>query len=165
MQEILSILGSIGFNWHVALANFINFLVILFLLNKFFFQKLGKAIDTRKETIERGLSQASDAERALAHAMEEKQILISMAEKEGQKIIKESTDKADLLATGIKADAEKEINSRLETLKEKELSIVDDVEKSFASRAPELVAKLYALTLKKEMTEEENNRLISRIAS
>jgi F-type H+-transporting ATPase subunit b len=165
MNEILSILSSIGFNWHVALANFINFLVILFLLNKFFFTKIGKVIENRRETIERGLSQASDAERALLHANEEKHILLSMAEKEGHKIIKEATEHAEHAATLIKSNTEKEINARLEVLEEKEKSVEENVERSFRSRAPELVAKLYALTLAKEMTEEENNALIGRIAS
>lgn len=163
MHQILSILGSIGFNWHVALANFINFLIILYLLNRFFFKKLGNIIQERKETIERGLRQASEAEKALSNAEEEKHILLSMAEKEGHNIIKEATRQAETMSTSIKEKTEKEVASRLEALKEKETSLEHDVEQAFSRKAPALVAKLFALTLSKEMTEEENNALISRI--
>ena len=84
MDKILSILGSVGFNWHVALANFINFLIILFILNKFFFGKLGKTISDRKAIIEKGLSDATDAAKALASAEEKKKELIHEAKKEGE---------------------------------------------------------------------------------
>jgi hypothetical protein len=37
--------------------------------------------------------------------------------------------------------------------------------KEWAEKAPELVAKLYAKTLVKEMTEGENNALIARMSA
>ena len=48
-------------------------------------------------------------------------------------------------------------------LTEKEASLLSDVEKAFSLEAPALVAKLYAKTLLTEMTEADNNALISRI--
>jgi Na+/H+ antiporter NhaD/arsenite permease-like protein len=53
MNELLNILSSVGFNWHVALANFFNFLIILFLLHTFFFKKLATGIRERPEDISR----------------------------------------------------------------------------------------------------------------
>lgn len=61
MTEILNILGTVGFNWHVALANFFNFLIILFLLQKFFFGKIRSTIQKRANIIEEGLNNAEDA--------------------------------------------------------------------------------------------------------
>ena len=164
MDQILNILGSVGFNWHVALANFINFLIILFLLNKFFFGKIGKVIQTRHEVIERGLSQASDAEKALALASEEKKKIVKDARKEGQDIVALAETNAVALAESIAQEAETQAQEKLAALSEKEAHLKETVEKEFAVRAPELVAKLYAATLAKEMTEADNNALIGRIA-
>ncbi len=161
MEQILTILGSVGFNWHVALANFINFLIILFILNKFFFGKLGKVISTRQQVIERGLSQASDAEKALASAEEEKKQIIHEAKKEGHVIVSEAQTQAENLAATIKTDAEKEIAQRTEAMNHKEAELKTKVEKEFALRAPSLVATLYAETLKKNLTAEDNNALIA----
>lgn len=165
MQEILNILGSVGFNWHVAIANFINFLIILFLLNKFFFGKIGKVIQTRHDVIERGLSQASDAEKALANAEEEKKKIVKDAKVEGHSIIEESKANATVLANDIKKEAEKEAQTKINQLSEKEAKLKESVEKEFALRAPEVVAKLYAATLAKEMTAVDNNALISRMSA
>lgn len=165
MQEILNILGSVGFNWHVALANFINFLIILFLLNKFFFGKIGKVIENRQAVIERGLSQAADAERALAHAEHEKENIIGKAHKDGHDIIVKAEEHALLRAEGIFKDAEEEAQIRLGKLAEKERKVEAKLAKDWEERAPSLVAKLYAKTLAKEMTEAENNAMITRMSA
>ncbi len=165
MQEILNILGSVGFNWHVAIANFINFLIILFLLNKFFFGKIGKVIQTRHDVIERGLSQASDAEKALANAEEEKKKIVKEARVEGQSIMEEAKSSATAVAESIKKDAESEAQIKIAHLSEKEAKLKESVEKEFALRAPEVVAKLYAATLAKEMTASDNDALISRMSA
>jgi F-type H+-transporting ATPase subunit b len=165
MDQILNILGSVGFNWHVALANFINFLIILFLLNKFFFGKLGKTIQTRHDIIERGLIQASDAEKALAKAESMKKEIIHDAKKEGHAIVSEAQSQAQLLAVSIKEQAEREITSRNEALAEKEANLRKKVERDFAQAAPSIVAKLYAETLKKNLTEKENDALIASMSA
>lgn len=165
MQEILNILGSVGFNWHVAIANFINFLIILFLLNKFFFGKIGKVIQTRHDVIERGLSQASDAEKALANAEEAKKKIVKEARVEGQSIMEEAKSSAIAVADSIKKEAESEAQNKIAFLSEKEAKLKESVEKEFALRAPEVVAKLYAATLLKEMTASDNNALISRMSA
>ncbi len=163
MDQILTILGSVGFNWHVALANFVNFLIILFLLNIFFFKKLGKTIEKRHQVIERGLNQARDAEIALASAQEEKGELIRAAHKESQQIISKAELTAEESALTIRQQTEKEVALRLEKLSLQESKIEEDVLRSFSEKAPALVAKLYAKTLSKQMTEEDNNALIAKM--
>jgi len=165
MDQILNILGSVGFNWHVALANFLNFLIILFLLNKFFFRKIGKTIEERQVIIERGLGQAAEAERALAAAENEKQEIIKGARKERDTIVANGEALARDLALSIEKEAQEAILARMAKLDEQEASVTSRVEKAFAEKAPHLVAQLYAKTLMNEMTEEDNNALIARMST
>ncbi len=161
MSEILNILGSVGFNWHVALANFVNFLIILFLLNKFFFGKIGKTLEERHKVIEHGLTQAREADIKLAHAHEEHQAILSNAYKEKDAIIEKAQSVAHDLAKSIEKEAEAVVAVRLEKLSQEEASLSAKVEKDFAERAPSLIALLYAKTLSKEMTQEANDTLIA----
>lgn len=163
MQEILNILSSVGFNWHVALANFINFLIILFILNRFFFGKLGKVISNRQEVIERGLAQASEAEKALVEADEKKKEIIHDAKKEGHAIVKEASAEAEAFAATIRKEAEDEAAAKLKAIAEKEANLKEKVEKDFAQAAPALVARMYEETLRSNMTAEENNALVAHI--
>jgi F-type H+-transporting ATPase subunit b len=163
MEQILNILGSVGFNWHVALANFVNFLIILYILNKFFFRKLGKTIDDRKSVIDRGLAQASEAEKALAKAEEKKKEIIHTAKRESHAIIEEAKVQAEELASSIRIAAEEDIASKRQDLASKEAKLRQKVEKDLSEEAPFLVAKLYAHTLRKNLTEKDNNELIERM--
>lgn len=163
MQEILNILGSVGFNWHVALANFVNFLIILFLLNKFFFGKIGKTLSERERIIEHGLTQAREAEIKLTHAEEEKGVIIKAAHKEKDVILANAESLAREVAATIEQEAQASITSRMEKLEQEEKALSATVEKAFTEKAPHLVAALYAKTLAKELTKEENDALIARI--
>jgi F0F1-type ATP synthase membrane subunit b/b' len=163
MNELLNILSSVGFNWHVALANFFNFLIILFLLHTFFFKKLATAIRERGEIIERGLQNASEGEKLLAKAEEEKATILSEAKKEGHGILEKAKQDGEHIVLGLRENAQKEIDAKLNTLHQKEATLVEKVEKDFLLRAPELVASLYRATLQKEMTKEENDAFIARI--
>lgn len=165
MSEILNILGSVGFNWHVALANFVNFLIILALLNVFFFKKIGKTLSDRRNAIEHGLNQAREAEMKLSHAEEEKSSIIGAAHKEKAVIIAKAESLAREAALSIEKDAQEGIDARLLQLKHDEAALSSAVEKAFAEKAPKLVASLYAKTLMKEFTVEENNALISRMGA
>lgn len=163
MNQILTILSSVGFNWHVALANFFNFLIILFLLNKFFFRKIGTTINERHGIIEKGINQAREGEKILASAKEEKASIIKDARKERDVIVAQGEALARDLALTIELEAQSSITRRMEELDAQEEDLVRSVEKEFALQAPHLVAMLYAKTLMKEMTEESNNALITRM--
>lgn len=49
MELVASVLGKLGFDWRVALANLVNFLIIYFLLKKVIFDKLADAISERQK--------------------------------------------------------------------------------------------------------------------
>ena len=165
MQEILNILGSVGFNWHVALANFVNFLIILFLLNRFFFGKIGKTLSERHKIIEHGLNQAREAEIKLTHADKEKHAIVKSAHKEKDSIIANAEVRARDLASAIEREAQVGIDARLEKLSQQEALLSETVDKAFREKAPGLVAALYAKTLSKEMTQAENDMLITRMSA
>ena len=163
MQQILTILGSVGFNWHVALANFFNFLIILFLLNKFFFKKIGKTIDERHHAIESGLQKARDAEVLLSKVDEEKRDILRQAHEKEASIIREGELKAKERAEKLTKAAEEELEGKKAALQKEETTLRERLENELSEKAPYLVAKLYAKTLKATMTEEENNALIAKI--
>jgi len=82
MGKILEILGNIGFDWRVALANLFNFLIIFYLVNKFLFPSIKRALNSRKQKIEEGLMNAEKAKTSLIMAEEEKKQVIAKAEAE-----------------------------------------------------------------------------------
>lgn len=89
------ILTKIGFDLEVALANFVNFLIIFLLFKIFLFKPIQNLIDKRREEIKNGLAQASQA-----------QISLNLAEEESERLIKEARMKANSILSEAKSHAD-----------------------------------------------------------
>ncbi len=94
------ILENFGFDWRLALANLINFLIIVWLLKKFAFKPIRKILDERENKIKKGIEDAEKSaqelqltkqtsEKTLLNARNEANEIIARANKESEKIIAE----------------------------------------------------------------------------
>jgi F-type H+-transporting ATPase subunit b len=161
METILGILGSVGFNWHVALANFVNFLIILYILNRFIFKKVGKTIDDRNQVITQGLKDAHDAHVAKAEASAEKSHILRTAEAEAHTIVNEAHKKGELLSVSMKEKATDEAHAIIQDAEKKKASAYKEAEKEFRDVAPRLIAELTEKALRTTMTKELNDKLVA----
>ncbi len=163
MDFILSVLHSIGFNWHVALANFVNFLIILFILNKFVFKKIIKTIDNRDSIIKRGLEDASQAETNLKKANELGENIIVEAKAKAEADIRNKIDHANAEALSIVNHSKDHIENLKNTLTNKIQNAENDVNENFAKIAPTLLVKMFKETLSKNLDEKTNDQLVSAL--
>jgi F-type H+-transporting ATPase subunit b len=161
METILGIVSSVGFNWHVALANFVNFLIILYILNRFVFKKVGKTIDDRNTVITQGLHDARDAHTAKAEAEAEKAHILRTADAEAHVVVNDAHKKAELLAVSMKDKAVEEAHAIVAEAEKKKADAKREAEKEFAETAPRLVAELAEKALRTTMTKELNDKLVA----
>lgn len=133
----------------LLLAQIVNFLIILFLLKKFFYKPITKVLEERKKRIEGSLKNANLIEERLkkteeksAQILEEArnnaQSIIADAKKEAEKITNQATLEARLSVEQNLADAKIQIEmQRVEMKKQLEkdiLSLVVDVVKKVLGR-------------------------------
>lgn len=163
MEQLLTMLGSIGFNWHIALANFVNFLIVFGVLHFLVFKKLAKTLEHRKSTIKKGLEDAEKGKHLLLNAESEKASILKDAEDKHLTIIEDAEKKALVLAEEINQEALKKGELLQAKLEEEHNNLRKRTEKEFNAEAPKLVAKLYEQLLKDTMTEADNNRFIGEI--
>lgn len=83
----MEILSKIGFDWHVAIANLVNFLLIFYILKRFLFKPIARTLSERKKKIEEGLENSALAEAALREAGNERDRIVSVARAEANDII------------------------------------------------------------------------------
>lgn len=164
MDFVLSVLGSIGFNWHVALANFINFLIILFILNKFVFKKVLKTVDERKSLISKGLDDARLAEKKLFSAEKEREEILSLSKSEGENIVKSAIDKAEASAREISMTAQQQADALTSSLKEKIENVNSALLADFKKSSPELFVKMFKKLVSENMTTEQHNAFVQSIS-
>lgn len=78
----------------LLLAQIVNFLVLLFILNKLLYKPLLKVLSDRKQKIEESLKNSERIEQKLVEISQEEEKRILKAAAEGEKIIKQARDMA-----------------------------------------------------------------------
>jgi F-type H+-transporting ATPase subunit b len=136
------ILSKIGFDLEVALANFVNFLIIFLLFKIFLFKPIQKIIDARREEIKLGLSQASQA-----------QVSLNLAEEESEKLIKEARSKANNILL--------EARSHADEIAEKSILEGKDIASKLRDRAEQDIVQ--EKQLMRQEVEKEMTRLVTSL--
>src|SRR5690606_24538087 len=104
----------IGFDWQIALANFINFLIIFYILKRFVFGPVKKIVDERQAKIQAGIDKAQQSETELLVAQQKAQQEIKAARSQANQIVADAQDQADAQISAAKGIAEKEAQAVLD---------------------------------------------------
>lgn len=114
MVDIYAILYRVGFDWQVALANTINFLVIFFLLKKFAFKPVGKMIKDRQDKIHEGIAKAKEAESRLREVDDIAKARLQKTDRESISLIQAAQERAKKLEESLVKKAQEKQNDLLE---------------------------------------------------
>lgn len=162
-MQILEILGKIGFDWKLALANLINIGIIFLVLYKFAFTPIKQKISERESVIKKGLSQARDAEISLQDAEAEREEIIKQAKRDAMLILEETDrQKKNILKEAeMKAIKEKEIllaKAEMQIMQEKK-----EMEQALTDKSADLIAEGLRKILADEMTESLNEKIVKKV--
>jgi len=107
-----SIFEALGLNWKLLLEQGIAFLILVWILGKFVYPVLTKAIDTRRDQIEAGMKEAQASQEALEKAEQKVADMIAEARKDADDLLARSHQEAGAVI----ADAEAKAKERAEQI-------------------------------------------------
>ncbi len=163
MNAILDVLNSVGFDWRVAIANLVNFLIVFYLLNRFIFSKIRVTLGERKKVIEGGLEEATKAKTTLMMAGEKEKEIVNTARAEANKIIADANHKGNEL---IKKGEERGLKEEQALIGKAKVEIEKNKIKAgeeFESEAVDLVLHGVEKVLKSKMNDKMNEDLIRQM--
>ncbi|MBI2452619.1 MAG: F0F1 ATP synthase subunit B [Parcubacteria group bacterium] len=115
------LLGSLGINGKLLIAQIVNFLLVFWLLQRFVFKRLLDFIENRKREIAKGLEFKAEAEREVEHTKEvlhraqaEAQQVFREAKKLSQAMEQEQLNQAKVKAEGIVKSAKEQASREQE---------------------------------------------------
>jgi F-type H+-transporting ATPase subunit b len=103
---------ALGIDWKLLVEQGLAFLVLVFILAKFVYPALTKAIDDRREAIEAGLQEAKESQEALTKAEARVSEMLEEARKEADDILARSHQEAATMVS----DAESKSKVRAEQI-------------------------------------------------
>ena len=154
-----------GVDWFKLIAQIVNFLVVLYLVNRFGFKPLLRLMDERAARIRKGLEDAEAAERDRELARAERAAALDEGRKEAQAMVARATKMAEdsrieILAAA-RADAEQVTErARQEINAEKERAIAE-LRGQVADLALEAAGKL----IRQQMDAKTQRRLVEEFLS
>ena len=156
----MEILAKIGFDWQVALANLVNFLIIFYLLKRFLFGPVSNIIAVRKLAISEGMQNAALASDALGEAKKEGERIIAEARAEANAIVSAIEKDGSLLKARRAEEAEKEAAVILHDAQEKIAQERSRLESEITLKAVDLAILGASTILKEEIDVTKNTQLV-----
>ncbi|MCB9805555.1 F0F1 ATP synthase subunit B [Candidatus Nomurabacteria bacterium] len=164
-MDLGEILGRVGFDWQVATANLVNFLVIFIILKVFVWTPVQNIINKRKEIIDQGLKDAEEAKQKLSAAEEEAGDITKQAKEHADHILRESRDEGNAIKTRIEEGAYKKeaeiIEQGHQEVREERKKMMQDVQ----GEAANLVVDAVAQILEEEVNQKKHDEYSSKVAS
>jgi F-type H+-transporting ATPase subunit b len=166
-MDVAKILEEIGIDYKLLIFNIINFLVVVWLLQKLFFGKIMATIDERQKKMSDILGAEEMANTLKTQAANEREKILFKAKQESLEILRKTKLDNDLLAENLSKDAklqaEKIISqSKAEAEKLKEDSVKESQEKS-KEMIVELTKKLIDTEVSDKILLQKVNTIINPI--
>ncbi len=153
-------LGKLGIHPLLLIAQIVNFLILLWLLNRFLYKPLLKLFKERSSKIEEGLKTAEDLKRQAAESEERQRQLIEEAKRESHRIIDQATKLGDQEKKKIvelaNEESKKIVERAMQEIGREKKNIMNEVKKEVG----EMVVQLSIAVVRKQVDEKTRKSLL-----
>lgn len=158
----MDVLNNIGFDWQVALANFVSFLIIFAILKRWVFGPVQTIIEKRRATIQEGVERSKESEAILNNAQEHSQKIIREAKQEANNIVAGAKGKGDNMVEAAVIQAEEEalkVAQKERKALEQELK---NAQRELEKESAFLVSRAVQKILNEEVNQEKDKDITRR---
>jgi len=155
----MEIIESFGIQPTLLLAQIVNFVIILFLLKKFFFKPISKVLENRRQKIEESLKNADLIEEKLTKTEEKSAKVIEEAQNNARELIDEAKAEAQDISAKAAIDAKKTLDQTLTDAKAQIESEKRDMQKKLEQETLTLIAHVTKKILGRNLSRQEKQQL------
>ena len=156
------VLGLLGINWKLFVAQLVNFGIVLFVLWKWVFKPVSSGLEARTAKIEKSLHDATDIEQAKKEFEDWKSGAMSTARSEAAQIVSNAKTEAQVVKKEIldeaKADQEKVIAQARDAIEQEKLQAITDIK----TEAADLVVAATQKILGQKLDSAKDKELIKQ---
>jgi len=153
-------LGKLGIHPLLLIAQIVNFLILLWLLNRFLYKPLLKLFKERSSKIEEGLKTAEYLKRQAAESEEKQRLLIEEAKRESHRIVEQATklgnDEKKKIMELANEESKKIVERAMQEIGREKKNIMNEVKKEVG----EMVVQLSMAMVRKQVDEKTRKSLL-----
>lgn len=161
----MEIFKQFGIEPILLLAQIVNFLIILFVLKKFFYKPIVKMLDSRRETIAESLKNADQIEINLQKSEEKTAQMLKSAQDQSQKLIEDAQVQAAKILESAQIESKKSTEQAIAEAVEQIASEKSQMKKELESETLSLVILVTQKVLGRKLKGKEREELTTSAVS
>lgn len=154
----MDIAKQFGVDPILLLAQIVNFLIILYVLKRFFYKPIVKMLDDRREKIAESLKNADTIEQKLQQTEEKSAQILKGAQEQGEKFITEAQAQANKIIETAQSEAQanthRSVAEAMEQITAEKAQMKKEIEAETMSLVMAVTQKVLGKTLKAKEKEE-----------
>ncbi|MDP2720915.1 MAG: F0F1 ATP synthase subunit B [bacterium] len=158
----MEILKTFGVEPILLLAQIVNFVILIFILQRFLYKPILRVLEERKNKIATSLKQAEEIQKRFEESTTKQEEILDQARKEATTFIQTAKEEAKLLSDQLQNETKKSID---ETVKRTQQSLELDNQKMILEARNQIVEMVAIATEKvvgKALKDSDKERLIQK---
>lgn len=156
----MEILHNFGFDPKLFAAQIVNFLLILFVMRRFFYKPLLDMLKKRQNLIQDGVTKAKEAQLLFEKTAEKEKIILKKAQEEARKMITEVKEQRDEMLKTAEIDAKKQAEVILKEAQEHIMYEAKETERRLATHIAELSVNILQKSLAGVFSKKEQDVIL-----
>lgn len=161
----MEITKQFGIQPTLLLAQIVNFVIILFILKRFFYKPIVRMLEERKKRIDQSLKNADLIEQKLTETAEKTAQILENARADAQNIIKEAKNTAEKINSEAGTEAKKTLEATVAQAQVQIMSQKDQMQKQLEAHTLDLVARVVIKVLERNLRSDERQKLTAKSIS
>lgn len=141
-------------------AQIVNFLIILFILKKFFFKKILDALENRKQSVAESIKQIEEAKRILIEAEARDKELLAKTQLETNKILEDTKKQRENILVEAELTAKKQAQKILDETREQIAVETRKAQKDLSLQVSNLAVEFLKKSASQLFNKEDQEKLI-----
>jgi F-type H+-transporting ATPase subunit b len=161
----MEILQNFGIQTNLLVAQIVNFLIIFFVLKKFFYKPIVKTLEDRKKTIAESLKNAETIEKTLAETEKKAEAVYAATHKESAEILTAAKNEAEKLLEQARNSSKEMLEETLKKAREEISFEKAEMKKELEGSILKLATKVAEKVLSRNLNDKERESLTKKAFS
>jgi F-type H+-transporting ATPase subunit b len=158
----LEIFEQFGVDHIVLTAQIFNFLIILYLLKRFLYKPVFKALSERRDAIKESMMQAEETRKLLDKAEEREKSILKKAQDESKKLLEETRKQQTQIIAEAEASAKNQAQKILTEAKRQIEQDSKEAQRALSLQITELAEVVLRKSVSQMFGEEEQQKIIKK---
>ena len=158
----MELISKLGIDWRLLVAQIINFIILLLILNRFLYQPILNILKDRAKMVKKSLEDSKKIEEELLKIAKEREDSLKKARIEAKEIIQAATSAASTQKEEILTIAKQEAEAIISKAQKQNLSAAQKIRTNIVTELSDIIISITEQIIAKKITKDTDKQMIKQ---